>query len=213
MSLGVFGGTFNPVHLAHLRLAEEAREALGLERVLFIPSADPPHKSTDLASATQRLRMVELAIASNPSFDALDLELERTGPSYTVDTLCELTHRYDDQLLWFLMGTDTLTELGSWYEPEKLVGLTNIAVVARAGSAQRSLESLLPEHLASLYVSVQGRLRHSTGREVRSIPFAPLDISASDVRRRVARGASIRYLVPDAVIEYIEKHRLYQEGS
>ncbi len=213
MSLGVFGGTFNPVHLAHLRLAEEAREVLGLERVLFIPSADPPHKSADLASATHRLQMVEIAIASNPSFDALDLELERTGPSYTVDTLRELTHRYDDQELWFLMGTDTLTELGSWYEPEKLVGLTNIAVVARAGSAQRSLESLLPERLASLYVPLPGRLRHSTGREVCSIPFSPLDISASDIRRRVARGASIRYLVPAAVIEYIEKYRLYQEGS
>ncbi len=210
MSLGVFGGTFNPVHLAHLRLAEEVREALALERVLFVPSADPPHKQSELAAATQRLEMVQLAIASNPSFEALDLELQRPGPSYSVDTLRALAERYAGQPLWFLMGTDTLAELDTWHEPETVVGLTNIAVVGRPGSTHCALELLLPERLAGSFVSGPGLLRHASGHEIRSVPFPPLGISASDIRRRVARGASIRYLVPDTVIDYIQKKGLYE---
>ncbi len=213
MSLGVFGGTFNPVHLAHLRLAEEVRETLALERVFFIPSADPPHKSHGLASATQRLEMVKLASASNPSFEALDLELQRPGRSYSVDTLRVLSQRYAGEPLWFLMGTDTLAELDTWYEPETLVGLANIAVVGRPGSARRSLESLLPERLVGSFVVGPDLLTHGSGRVIRSIPFSPLGISASDIRQRVARGTSIRYLVPDAVIEYIEKNHLYEGSS
>lgn len=213
MSLGVFGGTFNPVHLAHLRLAEAAREALALERVLFIPSADPPHKSHDLASAAQRLEMVELAIASNPSFEALDLELRRAGPSYSIDTLHALSELYPGQALWFLMGTDTLAELDTWREPEALFGLANIAVVGRPGSTRRSLESLLPGRLAAGFVAGPDGLQHGSGHEIRSVAFSPLDISASDIRRRIGRGASIRYLVPDAVAEYIDKNRLYEGGS
>ncbi len=210
MSLGVFGGTFNPVHLAHLRLAQEVRESLALERVLFVPSADPPHKQLDLAGARQRLEMVQLAIASNPSFEALDVELQREGPSYSVDTLRVLSQRYAGQPLWFLMGTDTLAELDTWHDPETFVGLTNIAVVGRPGSAHCALELLLPERLAASFVSGPGLLRHASGREIRSVPFPPLSISASEIRRRVARGASIRYLVPDAVIDYIQKNGLYE---
>ena len=212
MSLGVFGGTFNPVHLAHLRLAEEVREALALERVLFVPAADPPHKDRDLAAANQRLEMVQLAIASNPSFEALDIELRRPGPSYSVDTLRVLSQRYAGETLWFLMGTDTLAELDTWHEPETFLGLTNIAVVGRPGSLHCALELLLPEPLAGSFVSGPGLLRHPSGLEIRSVPFPPLGVSASEIRRRVARGASIRYLVPGTVIDYIQKNRLY-EGS
>jgi nicotinate-nucleotide adenylyltransferase len=213
VSLGVFGGTFNPVHFAHLRLAEEVREALGLERVLFIPSADPPHKSRQLASAAQRLEMVELALASNPAFEALDLELRRPGPSYSVDTLRALSRLYAGQRLWFLLGSDTLAELDSWRDPEQLVGLADFAVVGRPGSGHAQLASLLPERLAEHFRPGPNGLEHDSGHEIRSIPFPALEISASDIRRRIARGASVRYLTPDAVIDYIEKHRLYQEGS
>ena len=213
MSLGVFGGTFNPIHFAHLRVAETVREALDLERVLLIPSADPPHKSRRLTSATHRLEMVKLASASNPSLETLDLELKRPGPSYTVDTLRALSRRYKGQQLWFLLGTDTLTELDSWHEPKTLLGLANFAVVGRPGFEQQPLESLLPERLAGSFIAGPNVLKHESGREIRSVPFPPLGISASDIRKGIARGASIRYLVPDAVIEYIEKHHLYQEGS
>ena len=213
MNLGVFGGTFNPVHFAHLRLAEEVRETLGLERVLFLPSADPPHKRRELASARQRLEMVELAIAANPRLEARDLELERSGPSYTVDTLGELRRRQPARTLWFLMGADSLTELHTWRQPGRIFELANLAVVARPGTAERALSALLPDSLADGFHEGPAGLEHESGHEIRMIPFLPLAISASDIRRRIARGASIRYLVPDAVIDYIEKHRLYQEND
>jgi nicotinate-nucleotide adenylyltransferase len=210
VSLGVFGGTFNPIHFAHLRLAEEAREALGLARVLFIPSADPPHKKRELAGASHRLEMVARAIAANPSFEALTLELDRPGPSYTVETLQLLRKRYPGRSLWFLMGSDTLAELHTWHEPETLLGLTNLAVARRPGSADEPLAALISGKLAEGFHAAAGRLVHRSGTEIRSIPFAPLDISASDIRRRISHGASVRYLLPEAIIDYIEKHRLYQ---
>ena len=115
MSLGVLGGTFNPIHVAHLRLGEAAREALGLERVLFVPAGDPPLKAAGVASAAHRLEMVKLATADNPGFEVADLELSRAGPSYTVDTLDELRRRRPEEELWFVLGADAFSELESWY--------------------------------------------------------------------------------------------------
>lgn len=213
MSLGVFGGTFNPIHLAHLHLAEAVRETLGLERVLFIPAADPPHKSERIAAVADRFQMVRLATESNPCTEALDLELERPGPSYTVDTLSELAGRYPGQRLWFLMGTDTLAELETWHDPERLFRLASFAVVDRVGFGKQQLESLLPPRLAQHFQRGPHGLTHDCGNEIRRVPFPALGISASDIRARVARGESIRYLVPDGVIDYIEKHKLYREVS
>ena len=210
MSLGVFGGTFNPLHVAHLRLAEEAREMLGLRRVLFVPSASPPHRDAPRVSAAQRLEMVYRAIASNPSFEALTLELERPGPSFTVDTLQELTKQHPGERLWFLMGSDSLAELDTWREPERIFTLASIAVAARPDRPGGSLLSQLPPSLAGGFRETPHGLEHASGTEIRGVPFTPLAISASDVRRRIARGSSVRYLVPNAVIDYIEKHRLYE---
>ena len=213
MNLGVFGGTFNPIHVAHLRVAEQVREALWLERVLWIPSADPPHKRGSIAPAVHRLEMVRIATASNPSFEVLDLELRREGPSYTVDTLTELAHRNPAARLWFLIGTDALEELHTWYRPEALLELASFAVLNRPGTGTKPLERRLAEPLAAALKRGPTGLEHPSGQEVREVPVSELAVSASDLRRRIARGSTVRYLVPDAVIDYIEKHRLYREES
>jgi nicotinate-nucleotide adenylyltransferase len=211
VSLGVLGGTFNPIHFAHLRLAEEIREALALERVLFVPAAQPPLKPR-VAPAPDRLEMVKLATASNPAFTVIDLELQRDGPSYTVDTLAELGRRFPDEPLWFVMGSDALAELSLWREPETLVTLANLAIVQRPGEARVDPGALLPNGLRVQFAPAPGGLVHESGRELRVIPTTELSLSATDIRERVARGASIRYLVPDSVCEYIAKHRLYEEA-
>ena len=210
MNVGVLGGTFNPIHLAHLRLAEEMREALALERVLLIPAGDPPLKRGGVAPAAHRLEMVRRAVAANPALEVQDLEIRRAGPSYTVDTLAELRERMPDASLWFIVGADTLPELGAWREPERLFALASFAVATRPGHPQR-LRELLPAGLARAFRDGPRGLVHDSGNELRQIPFTPLAISASDIRARIARGGSIRYLVPDEVIEYVRKQKLYQE--
>lgn len=215
MKLGVLGGTFNPVHNAHLRLAEELRETLELERVLLVPAGDPPLKRRGVAPAHHRLEMLRRAVASNALLEVDELELRRRGPSYTVDTLAELSARWPGAELWFLVGADTLGELESWREPERLFALASFAVATRPGYA-RGLRQLLPPRLGAAFrdgASGLGyeSLVHASGHELRAVPFTPLEISARDVRARCARGASIRYLVPDEVREYIAKHHLYGE--
>ena len=210
MNIGILGGTFNPIHLAHLRLAEEMREALALERVLLVPAGDPPLKTRDIASADHRLELARLASASNPALEVCDLEVRRTGPSYSVDTVARLRVLMPSAELWFIVGADTLRDLEAWREPERLFSLAHFAVATRLGHPG-SLRDLLPASLARAFRDGPRGLLHVSGNELRQIPFTPLAISASDIRRRIARGASIRYLVPDEVIEYIRKQHLYQE--
>ena len=208
MSCGILGGTFDPVHVAHLRLAEAAREALRLSRVLFVPSAQPPLKGEGVAPAEHRLEMVRLATASNAAFEVLDLELRRRGPSYTVDTLLELRDARGDEGRWFLLGSDALRELDRWHRPDDLLRLASLGVACRPGSEAPLLE-LLPERFRGQYCPGPHGLEHESGTELRPIPFPALEVSASEIRRRHSSGRSIRYLVPDAVLDYIEKHGLY----
>jgi nicotinate-nucleotide adenylyltransferase len=213
--LGVFGGTFNPVHTGHLRAAEEVAEALGLERVLLVPSAQPPHKDGDdddpVAPAGQRLAWVEAACDGNPRLAASALEIERGGASYTVDTLRELAAAEGGLRPVFVIGADAFRELDSWRQPKQLFALADFAVIARPGTpgdladwipdAMRDDFDLDPSGRAAFHRAPRGR--------VDSVPISALAISSSDVRARARAGRSIRYLVPEAVRHDIEASRVY----
>jgi nicotinate-nucleotide adenylyltransferase len=213
--VGLFGGTFNPIHLGHLRAAEEAREALGLERVIFVPSADPPLKrggSERVAPAAQRLAWVERAIAGNPAFAVDALELDRAGPSYSVDTLRVFGERLAPALPVFVIGSDAFSELGLWREPKALLALAHFAVLTRPPLAATSLAGSIPLELAAeLVLAPDGQeARHRTaGTWLRLVPISALEISSTDVRRRLSEGRSVRYLLPDPVLDEITQSGAY----
>ncbi len=205
--VGILGGTFDPIHYGHLVIAEQVREALGLDRVLFVPAGIPPHKpDAELTAAADRAAMVELAIAGNPGFAICRVELERDGPSYTVDTVGELVaeaaRRGVARDFFFILSSEALAGLHAWHEPLRLMNLCRLAVVPRPGAPlpdRAWLESHLPAGAAA--------------DRVECIETVPLAHSASDVRDRAAAGRSIRYLVPPAVEAYIRQHRLYRSDN
>jgi nicotinate-nucleotide adenylyltransferase len=212
--IGVLGGTFNPIHLGHLRAAEEVAEALDLERVLLVPSAQPPHKSRvdgPLAPGAQRLAWIEAACAGNPRLAPCDLEIARGGASYTVDTLRALVESGAAARPVFIIGSDAFAELGTWREPKQLFALADFAVMARPGTAGH-LCDWIPESLRGDFELAAGGddARHrATGGSVRAVSIPALAISSSEVRERVRRGRSIRYLVPEAVRRDIEASGVY----
>lgn len=189
LRLGLLGGTFDPPHLGHLLIASDACDALALDRVVFIPAAAPPHKPGRVqGTPEQRLAMVRAAISGDPRFAADDMELRRAGPSYTVDTLRALRERHPGAELFFLVGVDQLRELHSWKDPDEVARLATLAVVAREG------REVPPE----------------TPYPVLPVQVTRVDVSSTLVRRRVAEGRPIRYLVPEAVREMIEREGLYR---
>jgi nicotinate-nucleotide adenylyltransferase len=201
-SLGVFGGTFDPIHLAHLAVAEEAAEALGLERILFMPAGVPPHKpGRVITPAEDRLAMVELAIADNARFRADRLEIDRPGPSYTVDTLEAL--RASNGVaggtadLTLVLSAEAFRGLMTWREPRRVLELARVVVAPRDGYPDTG-----PDFLAKHLPDLAGRATFLDGPRLR--------LSASELRARAATGRSLRYLVPDAVAAYIGDHGLYQ---
>jgi nicotinate-nucleotide adenylyltransferase len=200
--VGVFGGTFDPVHIGHLILAEQCREAGGLDEVWFVPAGNPPHKQDHfVARFDQRVEMIELAIAGYPAFRVEPIENERPGLSYTADTLEELNRRHPDTELCLLIGSDALNDMPMWYEPQRIVASASLMVMMRANYPMTPL----PELREALLLPPGAELR------VQYVPMPPLiDISSSDLRRRVGDGLSIRYLVPRAVECYIAEKRLYR---
>jgi nicotinate-nucleotide adenylyltransferase len=199
-SLGILGGTFDPIHHGHLLIAQEAREVLGLERVLLIPAASPPHKpGQPVSDAVHRLAMVELAIAGNPAFAASRIEIDRGGASYTVDTLRALLAGGEADP-WFILSAEALTLFPTWRDPDAILGLCRLAVVPRAG-----FDTLDTAWVGQRFPGREDRVRFLSG------PLLP--ISGSVVRRRAAAGRSVRYLVPDAVARYIEDHDLYSDPA
>jgi nicotinate-nucleotide adenylyltransferase len=209
--IALFGGSFNPIHYGHLLLADEVREALGLDRVVFMPAAYPPHKSPlHLAAAHHRYAMVVLAAAGNPAFVVSDMELKRPGPSYTVDTLEGLRAGGSDEL-YLLVGSETFLDLLSWRDPARVARLARLVVVPRSGStfdpenvqAQKVLREIGQERFVRASDAVP-----PTG--VLVVHATSLPISASDLRRRAREGRSLAYRIPDPVIAYIRAQRLYQ---
>jgi nicotinate-nucleotide adenylyltransferase len=201
MRIGIFGGTFDPVHTGHLILAEQGREQGRLDEVWFVPAAHPPHKEEPaLTRFEQRVEMLALAIAGNPAFRIDELEKERPGPSYTADTLSELRRRHPAYEFLLLIGSDTLIDLPHWYQPLRVLEHAGLLVMTRPGSTM-----LTPEQLRErLHLPEQTPLR----LEVVQAP--QIDISSRDLRRRAAAGRSLRYFLPRAVECYIHEKRLYK---
>jgi nicotinate-nucleotide adenylyltransferase len=200
MRLGVFGGTFDPIHTAHLRVAEEVADALRLKQVLFVPAGRPPHRRQPHAAPEQRLAMVRLAVAGNPRFAVSDLEIRKSGPSYTVETLAELRRTHPRDRLFFLLGLDQLAELRHWHQPERLLELCHLVALSRPGQA---------EPKASVLLGPNGR--RLPARAYTLVRVSALDISATAIRRLARKGASLRYLVPESVRAYLQRKMLYRE--
>lgn len=199
--LGIMGGTFDPIHVGHLAVAEEAREALRLDRVLFVPAGQPPHKVPGSVTAIRhRLAMVEAAIADNPSFELSPIEVERPGPSFTVDTVEALADRHTGAELHLILSAETFAELPTWHEPDRLFAAARVAVVPREGYPAPD-----PAWLA---VAFPGR-----DRRVDYLEGPRLGLSSTAIRGRVAAGRSIRYLVPSAVEAYITDNQLYRRST
>jgi nicotinate-nucleotide adenylyltransferase len=189
--LGVFGGTFDPIHLGHLRAAELAREAAGLDRLLLLPSGQPPHRAGAAAAPLDRYAMVSLASAGHPALLPSDLELRRQGPSYTVETLDTLTAQRPQAELFLVIGSDAFAEMASWHEPERVAALCTLLVIERPGAPAAAAPAL-------------------SGARVLRAAGVGLEVSSSAVRRLRQEGRSVRYLVPEPVADYIEKRELYR---
>ncbi|MGH7554419.1 MAG: nicotinate-nucleotide adenylyltransferase [Longimicrobiales bacterium] len=188
MRVGLFGGTFDPPHSGHLIVAQDALIRLGLDRLIFIPAATPPHKQDrEITPAAIRLAMLRAATAEDPRFEVDDLEIRRAGPSYTVDTLRAYLSAQPDAELFLIVGADQYEEMNTWHEADEVRRLARLAVLSRAGCVAEQAN----EHVAA-------------------VPVTRIDISATDIRKRIRAHEPIRYLVPAAVEELITRHRLYR---
>jgi len=210
----VLGGTFDPIHLAHLRVAEELLEAQRLDHVRLVPSAVPPHKDRpDVSAPADRLRMVRRAVAGNPGLRAWPIEIARGGRSYSIDTLRALrTEVGTGCRIVFALGWDAFTEFHTWREHTAIFAVCDVVVVTRAAHPARLTLRDFPvaARKSFHYDRASAGFRHVSGHRVTLQRVAALDISATDIRARVRAGRSIRYLVPDAVRRYIDDHRLYR---
>ncbi len=211
MKWGLFGGTFDPIHIGHLRCAEEVREMLGLDKVLFVPAASPPLKRSRITPYTGRRKMVELALAENPAFEVSDIEGRRKGRSYSVDTVRWILENNPKSSLelHFILGQDAFQDIRRWKNWQELLTLCNFAVMTRTGYERQQLDDILPPGFAGRYWYSRGAFRSVPGTAIRFLPVTFLDISSTEIRKRLARGKSVRYLVPEPVLDYISRESLY----
>lgn len=194
---GVFGGSFDPVHLGHLIIGEEVAERLGLEKILFVPARYQWLKGRALTAVAHRWRMLELAVAGNPLFDLSPVEIDRPGPSYTVDTLLQLSHNHPGVALYFILGWDALKDFPQWKDPQRIIRLCRLVAVPRPGVPRPEVSRLEAEvpGISERLILLESPL---------------IGISSSEIRERLAQGRSIRYLVPASVEAYIREHGLYR---
>lgn len=201
MKTGILGGTFDPVHLGHIRIAEETKQRIGLDNILFIPAGQPWFKvSREITPATHRVKMLELATIHESCFSISRIEVERNSPSYTVDTMITLNEEKNaGDELFFIMGWDSLFDIAKWKEPDKLIKLCSLVALTRAYVCRPDLKVL------------ERNIPGITDKTL-LLDMAPVDISSSDIRRRVSVGLSIKGLVPDEVADYIKAYNLYMNG-
>lgn len=207
--LGIIGGAFDPIHYGHLRIALEAHEALGLEQLQWIPTGQPPHRQAAHATAQQRLEMLRLALAEQPQWQLDSRELERSGPSFMVDTLTEIREEQGRQRpIVLILGEDAFTGLSSWSRWQQLWSLAHILVCTRPGSSQ-ALDKLLEQECRKHEVAELMPLQQSAAGSLYRLQVNPLDIASSRIRDIIQRRQSPRFLLPDAVLQYIEANHLY----
>ena len=218
---GIYGGTFNPIHLGHLQAAEAVADQLGLARVVFIPSGRPPHKHANdpadpIADPALRLSWVRDAIAGNPRFEVSPLEVEREGPSYLVDTLAEIRRERVGERIVFLLGRDAFADLGNWREPRRLLTLADFAVTTRPPETGGDLRDWLPDCVRDdVELTPDGKVAiHREARtRIELVDIHALDVSATDVRARARAGEPLHHLVPERICEAIEHSGVYTNRS
>lgn len=202
MRIGIYGGTFDPIHVAHLVLAEQCREQCHLDEVWFVPAASPPHKQNSvISSAKTRAEMIEFAISGNPQFKLSRIELDRSGPSYTVTTLEQLRAEDPTRELFLLIGADSVRDLPTWREPQRILELATVVAVNRGRD---------PIANAQLGQVIQ-KLGFVAASRIEWVQMPGMEISATEIRERIAAGRSIRYLVPRAVEAYLKQNHLYRD--
>jgi nicotinate-nucleotide adenylyltransferase len=212
-AIGILGGTFNPIHFGHLRMAQELADTLNLDSVRFIPAANPPHKDAPNISAEQRAAMVKLAIANNDSFIFDDRELHRAGASYTLDTLLSLREELGEKTsITLFMGSDAFTKFDTWHRWQEIISLCHIALVQRPQlrGHEHQLSKTLETFLHNHYSENSDDLHLHASGFVTMRQITALDISSTAIRHALQHGDSVRYLMPDNVIEYIQQHKLYR---
>ena len=188
MKIGILGGTFNPIHIGHLILAEEAREKLGLDQIIFVPTYLPPHKdNSDIAAAAARFAMIKSAIKGNKNFSVSDVEIKRNGRSYTIDTIREFKLKYPKDDLYFIIGSDLLKYLNEWKDVGEVIKMVKFIVATRPGYPLEKIPSY-----------------------IKTVPIRAVDVSGFEVRECIRENKSYRYLVPEAVFDYISRKGLYK---
>lgn len=220
MKIGIFGGTFNPVHYGHLRAAEEVREKLGLGKILFIPSGKPPLKTSEIAPAGHRYEMLRIAVKENPFFELSDIECKRTGKSYTVKTFEELQNTNPGTEFFLILGIDAFLDIPRWWRPEQLVSMANFIVISRPGFSFSALrESPYVASGMKLLKDIDRSrneaniIKLKTNRNAILFRLTPIGISSTQIRKCIRQGKSIKYLLPPEVHSYIITHKLYKVKS
>jgi nicotinate-nucleotide adenylyltransferase len=217
MKIGIFGGTFNPVHYGHLRAAEEVQEAFTVDRFLFVPTGQPPLKRSTISDPHHRYEMTKIALRGNKFFEISDIETKSEGPSYSIETVRRLKNRYGSCDLFFIIGIDAFLDLPKWRYPDRLIEIANFIIISRPGCCFSDLFSSpyfpgITKKRLREFDSGRGRritLQFKTGKKAFLFKITGIDISASHIRTLMKRGKSIKYLLPESVESYIISHKLY----
>ena len=206
--IGIFGGTFDPIHIGHTRVATEFASAFDLDKVLMMVAATPPHRDPPAASPQDRLKMVQLAVRDIPTLEASDMELVREGPSYTIDTVQEVRRAADGDLVWMALGGDAYALIRTWHCPEEVLAQTHLVVLTRPGFPVDLMASL-PEGMPDCYTLSGDVYRLDSGATLRTLQVSSLDVSSSMIRKAVSEGNSVSELVTGQVLQYIRQRGLY----